>query len=83
MENTEKIIKESYKHSFYCDKCNKYLGTSEEYDDGWYQKFGEFSLAFYVEDEWYEIYKCLCDYCKDEFVDNLKSVLKNIGFEKG
>ena len=82
MEKSEKIIKESYMHYFYCDNCNQYLGTSEEHDDGWYEKFGEFTLSFYVKDEWYCIDKCLCDCCRDEFVDNLKSTLKNMGFNK-
>lgn len=83
MEKTEKIIKkiESAKHSFYCDECNEYLGTSEEYDNGWYQEIGEFELGFYI-DNWYRIKKCLCDNCRKSFINNLKVNLINIGFEK-
>ena len=49
----EKIIKEvreieDIKHSFYCDKCNSYLGTSYEHEDGWYDKLGEFELKLNV-----------------------------------
>ena len=50
MEKAKEIIREikTYEHSFYCDECNKYLGTSQEYDDGWYEDIGEFELKFYI-----------------------------------
>lgn len=83
MEKEIKAVckKELIKHSFYCDECGEYLGTSEEYDDGWYHKFGEFELKFYVND-WYRLDKCLCDKCRDNFTENFISILKNIGFKK-
>ena len=83
MEKAKEIIREikTYEHSFYCDECNKYLGTSQEYDDGWYEDIGEFELKFYI-DSWYCINKCLCDDCRKSFIENLKVTLKNIGFEK-
>ena len=84
MEKEIKTVckKEFIKHSFYCDDCDKYLGTSEEYDDGWYHKFGEFELKFYVSDKWYRIEKCLCDDCKKSFITNVKINLINMGFEE-
>ena len=82
----EKILKttkyvEDNKHEFYCDKCGKYLGASHEYDDGWYERIGEFELKFYV-DDWYRIKKCLCDDCRERFINNVKWNLTNMGFEK-
>lgn len=83
MENAKEIIREikTYKHDFYCNNCNKYIGSSIESDTGWYQKYGEFKLRFYI-DEWYHISKCLCDDCKKLFIKKIKESLKNIGFEK-
>lgn len=55
MEKTEREIKtiEKYKHHFYCDSCSEFLGTVEEYEDGWYQNLGEFELKFFVANKWY------------------------------
>ena len=83
MEKVKETIKKvkQYEHSFYCDDCGKYLGTSQEYDDGWYEEFGEFELKFHI-DGWYRINKCLCDDCRKKFIENLKVALKNLGFNK-
>ena len=82
MEKVEtKIIQvENRKHYFYCDECNKYLGVSEEYDDGYYERYGDFELKFYV-DGWYRVNKCLCASCREDFVNNLKESLFSIGFK--
>lgn len=84
MEKTEKEIRTvvRYKHHFYCDSCNKYLGTTEEYEDGHYPELGEFELRFYVKDEWYRIEKHFCDDCKNNFISIVKSTLKDLGFEE-
>ena len=76
---TKKV--EGYEHSFYCDECNEYLGTTEEYDDGWYEELGEFELSFYI-DDWYRVKKCLCHNCTVNFLSNLKNHLENIGFKR-
>lgn len=83
MEKTKEIIKEVKiaEHSFYCDECNKYLGTSQEYDDGWYERFGEFELNLYI-DDWYQLKKCLCDDCRKSILNNIKVNLINLGFNK-
>ena len=49
MERIETTIREirNYEHQFYCDECNKYLGTTEEYDDGYYAKLGELCLKIF------------------------------------
>ena len=71
---------EDIEHSFYCDECNKYLGTSKECDDGWYKEFGEFELNLYI-NTWYHIKKCLCNDCRNKFLTNLKTVLIDMGFK--
>lgn len=83
MEKVEYIEQtvETAEHSFYCDECGKYLGMSEEYDDGWYEKLGEFELSFYI-NGWYRVKKCLCHDCADNFLSNLKDFLTSIGFKK-
>ena len=70
-------------HRFHCDECNKYLGTTEEYDDGYYQKLGELQLKFYLPYDWYKVEKCLCKECRNKYIENLKENLKGIGFVRG
>ena len=83
MKQTKEIKKEFiiYEHSFYCDECHKYLGTSQEYDDGWYKDIGDFELKIYI-DGWYRIKKCLCDDCRKHLVTELNIRLINMGFKK-
>lgn len=83
MEKTNCTTKEieNYEHSFYCDECGEYLGTSEEYDDGWYECLGEFELSFYI-DGWYRVEKCLCEDCAQKFLSNLKNHLEDMGFKR-
>lgn len=81
----EKIIirkKEEYVHHFYCDECNKYLGNTEEYDDGYYPSLGEFKLAFHLPGGWYKVEKCVCDECKEKYLSRLENVLKDLEFIK-
>ena len=44
MEKKETVIctVEETTHHFYCDDCNKYLGKTEEYDDGYFENLDEF-----------------------------------------
>ena len=80
--NVEKITKEYITHSFYCDECDKFLGTSPEHEDGWYTEMGGFELSFCLDDEWYKIEKHLCDECKEKVVERVKNSLLNLGFER-
>jgi formylmethanofuran dehydrogenase subunit E len=83
MEKVEtKIIEtEEITHHFYCDKCGDHLGSSEEWDDGYYQEFGEFELKCNTPRGWYKLEKCLCHSCADEFLETFYSTLESIGFE--
>lgn len=84
MEKVESRIckREEFIHHFYCDDCNKYLGKTEECDDGWYPDLGEFELKFFVNSSWYEINKNLCDECKEKFLAKVENTLIELGFEK-
>lgn len=75
---TEQI--EIQEHSFYCDECGEYLGTSTELPDGWYKEYGDFELKFYV-DGWYRVRKHLCETCRKNFISKVKVSLANMGFE--
>lgn len=77
---TEIIEVEENEHEFYCDECGKYIGTSYEYDDGWYDELGEFELACNI-NGWLRLKKCLCDKCAHEFINKVRTVLFDIGFE--
>ena len=84
MEKIETTIQEieNYKHHFYCDECNKYLGTTEEYDDGYYDELGELELKFYLLDGWYKVKKCFCEECKKKYLSRFQIILNELGFEK-
>ena len=75
-------LKEVSSHSFYCDNCGKYLGVTEEYEDGWYEELGECELSFHLPDGRYRDKKCLCDDCKEKYLAELSNSLKRLGFEK-
>lgn len=85
MEKETRTIyqKELIEHSFYCDECGKHLGTSREYDDGWYEMFGKLELRFNIVNGWYHINKCFCEDCKNKFLSKIKVALKDIGFKSG
>ena len=84
MEKNEVITHtvENVIHNFYCDDCNKYLGKSQEYDDGYYAKFGEFELKIYMPNGWYSVKKCLCDTCRDNYVKKVEHAITELGFKK-
>lgn len=68
-------------HHFYCDSCCIYVGSSEEYIDGWYQHIGEFEMQMYTPRGWYKLKKCFCNKCKEEFLDKLYSALEDAEFK--
>ena len=77
----KKVRTEQYFHEFYCDDCNKYLGKSIEYDDGWFETYGEYEQHFYVNGYgWCKLKKTLCDECKDKMNTKILLALKDIGF---
>lgn len=83
MEKVEtKIIEtEEITHHFYCDGCGDHLGSSDEYDDGYYEEFGEFELRCYTPKGWYRLKKCLCHSCAQKFLSVYYNTLESLGFE--
>ena len=77
---TYKTYKKTIRHKFYCDECNDFIGSSAEYDDGYYDKIGEVVEKVYIYNDWYYLKRTLCDNCKDKFYEKLMKKLKDIGF---
>ena len=65
-------------HNFQCDNCNKFLGSSEEYDDGYYETFGNRTIAINLDKKKLEFKACLCDECYNEFIRQFKNNIKPI-----
>lgn len=84
MEKVEIKIKqtEDHTHHFYCDNCGVRIGSSREYDDGWYQTLGDLELEFYVPTGWYSVKKCLCDQCEEKYLSEVYTTLEQLGFKK-
>lgn len=82
MEKVEQIKKTIVNnvHHFYCDDCNIYLGDSREYDDGYYPELGSFELSFYLPEGWYKVKKCFCEDCKQEYLETVRNMLKDMDF---
>jgi hypothetical protein len=82
MEKLEQIPKTTVDtiHHFYCDNCNKHIGSSQEYSDGYYQEFGVFGLSIKLPNGWYKLHKCLCDECKESCLVDVQNSLKKLGF---
>ncbi len=82
----EKETKEKIIHKFYCDDCKKFLGESEEYEDGYYyDKFGSFDKIFCVDSTRFEIHKHFCNECEKKFKENIVKYLKQLeqlGFKR-
>ena len=78
---TKTYTKEDTIHHFYCDDCNEYLGKTEEYDDGYYHKLGEFKLSFRILGNPLTVEKHLCDKCKKKFLEKIEDSLKELGFK--
>lgn len=79
----EKIVEAKRKiHKFYCDKCGKYLGGIEEYDDGYYEEIGFVIQRIVINGKQYLYKRHLCDKCKENFYKDLGNVLEVVGFVK-
>ena len=83
MEKIETKTKqiEDRTHYFYCDDCGRYIGYSNEHEDGYYQELGELDLNWFTPNGWYTFEKCLCASCRDKFLANLYKILEDTGFK--
>lgn len=71
----EAVVKK-IKHEFYCDKCNKFLGESTEYDDGYYPEHGRREYSVNI-NGWLKFRGHLCDECNEFFVNKIRTLLIN------
>lgn len=83
----EKITKEEVKHEnvyhhIYCDKCNKLLEDSLEYDDGYYDNSFKYEQSIRIDNTWYTIQCDLCEDCAKLVTRNLIKTLEDFGFEE-
>lgn len=69
-------------HNFYCDMCEKHLGSTEEYDDGYYATIGDYDLEFNVDSEWYRLHRNLCIDCRAKMREGIINALLSMGFVK-
>ena len=68
-------------HSFYCDECGEFLGSTEEYEDGYYHDLGKFYLNYFVpEHGWYEVNKHFCNKCKEKYLKQIIDNFVKLGF---
>lgn len=77
---THEII-EHIEHDFYCDECNKFLGTSRELHDGYYSELGHYERQFYL-NGWYKIDTTLCEECSEKKTNQIVKALTELGFKK-
>ena len=77
-------------HRQYCDECGQCIGNSVEYEDGYYERYGEYELKVYVgcpEDhpykDWYHYNKQLCKKCQTIKTDRFLEILEKFGFTPG
>lgn len=69
-------------HNFYCDMCEKHLGSTEEYEDGYCATIGDYDLKFNVNSEWYSLHRNLCIDCRAKMRQKIIDVLLSMGFVK-
>jgi len=81
---TKEILVKKVYHNFYCDHCNKFLGTRIEEDDGYYREPEgsdvSMSMPFDISDHFVGL---LCDDCIKEFKNKLDSTIISIAHEYG
>ena len=79
----EVLVKQVY-HNFYCDHCNKFLGTRIEADDGYYREPDGSTVRVTMPfDTSTQFTGLLCDDCMKEFKDKLDTILISIAHEYG
>lgn len=69
-------------HKFYCDNCGEFVGSSAEFDDGYYEEFGNVEYKFLLSSECYRLNKTLCASCENKVWTKIAGALIEVGFEK-
>ena len=65
-------------HEFYCDYCGKFLGSSEELDDGYFEEIGKRSWKYYD----LKMEGHYCDNCTVKKGEMIEKTLKGVGFKE-
>ena len=76
LKHVEKTIIEPV-HEFYCDCCGKFLGSSEELDDGYYVEIGKKSWKYGD----LKLKGHYCDSCTVEVGERIEEALRCLGFK--
>lgn len=74
------------KYDFFCDLCGNYIGSSEEYDDGYCPDPPEvkrLDISIFVFGKWLGYKKILCKNCFLAEETEIMHGLKTLGFEEG
>ena len=80
---SEEIVKIKITHNFFCDGCNKLLGSSVEYEDGYYDHIGEYEhTVFFKHVGKFTINKCLCDNCRLALDKKIQQSMEDLGFTR-
>ena len=79
---TKKVEKEEIIHKFYCNMCNKFLGESTEYDDGYYEKYGEIREKIYINGNDYMLEMNLCPECYKKKINEISEALEKVGYKR-
>jgi uncharacterized protein YlaI len=78
----EEVVRTKRTHTFYCDSCQKELGSSTEYDDGYVEEKGSYDFNTRVDSHgWVGIHGYLCEECKKKVDDDIAHMLEDIGNE--
>lgn len=79
----EEVVTQQITHEFYCDKCGKLIGSSKEWDDGYYEELGLYNQSINVtNDGWYKFSGHYCIDCKTAKKVEFMKLLFDFGFEK-
>ena len=77
--------KEVEKYDFFCDLCGDYIGSSEEYDDGYCPDPPEvkrLDISIYAFGKWLNCKRILCKNCLFSQETEIIRGLKTLGFEE-
>lgn len=78
----KQVSKEEITHQFYCDICNKHIGDSVRFEDGFYYELGGYEQNFNVKGfDWCELKMYLCDECQIKMTNHILQKLKELGFK--
>ena len=78
-----KFIQTIIIHNFYCDNCNKFIKSIEEYNDGYVPTYDiDYKLRFNLSGKGFRMNKHLCDKCAKEQDLKIEEELLALGFEK-